>query len=800
MSTEPSHYITADDVRPLLDIARTDQDPRHSLQALTASAALPLDTEAAELVGRVILDRFHSERELPRSLIAAAAHIPLPEVHTQLDQWAQDDGSPYQEAAEQALAATPIRPSPQEESQTTAVGHSSRELSVAVADGLLEGVRFPADISGLQDLPENEAGQLLSRLVSTLIAAMDTDDDTLHAATERLGRVIEALPGTAVIKLPGFVGPVPEERTNWLGALLTLAQPADVLSAAYTRLSAEDASSRLDTLQQLTDAAPHLGQPPSRWPSPTSQPGELTSLARLVEPPSWEPVGQTDAGEAGAEPPTDDTRQAYARLDAPEQVAPKEGFELRVGLAPTLSPDVVQPVPFALPTGHFRLSVEILAPGFDVLGGASLTVEMDVGPDDPYPYQMLRLRAMDRPDLATARVITAVFSIDTGMIGVAYRTIRVGAEADAAPHPPTAASVPWPLPEDPATQPDLEIVVSPGNDASGTRVTWSYHSPHTSVRPSTGPLSSTVGDGADWARRVMRGVEDRRDADDLPEYLSGVGLTVRDAIPREVWDALRAVAALTESPTVLIATFDPFVPWELAVVPDGWGAAAPGHLGAVAAVGRWTYNEQALTPVPPARLAAQTMAVVSGDYRDAQSLEEAKAEAAHMVKNYKAEPVEALIPPVLGCLKRLPAPEILHLAVHGKLDAGGTTDGILMTDNSYLDPISVRGVRTSDVRFVFLNACQLGQGQQMLGQNAGMVPSFLALGIGAAVAPLWKVDDLVARQVAEDFYEAVLKGGTAPAEYLRQRRAAAHNATGTGLGTPLAYLFFGHPRLTIGWQ
>ncbi len=167
---------------------------------------------------------------------------------------------------------------------------------------------------------------------------------------------------------------------------------------------------------------------------------------------------------------------------------------------------------------------------------------------------------------------------------------------------------------------------------------------------------------------------------------------------------------------------------------------------------------------------------------------------------YRAEAVEALIEPVLGSLRAGAGHDILHFAVHGRFDAADSEDGINMTDGTYLSRHSVRGIETSPVRLVFLNACQLGQGRSVLGSNAGMVPAFLGLGVGAAIAPLWNVDDQVAKEFAEGFYRAALESGAAPAEYVRQQRAATRGAAGADLSTPLAYLFFGHPRLTIEWD
>ncbi|MFF4444119.1 CHAT domain-containing protein [Streptomyces sp. NPDC001502] len=703
-----------------------------------------------------------------------------------------------------------------------------------MADTLLASTGFPPELSALATLPAVEARGLLTRLVTTLVAAAERDDVTLARATERLGRVVQELPGVALTAVPLLPPRVPE-RANWLGALVTLVSPGAVLAAVYERLDAEDASGQLSTLRQLVIVAPHLGRPPLTYPPPQGYgPYEnLTSLLTTSDrylrggpirgggpvPPPPAPLGRPDPPlDRRVQPPTapfdgpsrpapattpDATREAYARLDAPRRVAPAEVFDLRVGLAPTPSPEVFQPAPLTIPSGVFLLAVEVLAPGFEVLGSEPLGFEMTAGPDDPYPYQLRRMRATDDGAYAGERVITAVFSVGGRVIGVAHRTVRVGEGPEDVPPAQVReepAGVTWALPEDdPGTRPDLEIVVAPANDAGGTQLCWLYRSPHLEVRPPGKPPVTRLGGEAEWARNVMRGVQDHKEAVDLGTHLHGIGLEVREAIPDEVWAALRAAARVTNPPTVLIATWDPYVPWELAVVPRPWGAGLPGYLGAQAVVGRWTYGDQQRTAAPPARLTARAMAVVSGDYHS-NELRHATAEAEHLVAEYRAEAVEALVAPVLGSLRAGAGHDILHFAVHGKFDASDSEDGINMTDGAYLSRYSVRGVETSPVRLVFLNACQLGQGRSVLGSNAGMVPAFLSLGVGAVIAPLWNVDDEVAREFAEGFYRAALKGGTAPAEYVRQQRAATAGAAGAGLSTPLAYLFFGHPRLTIVWD
>jgi CHAT domain-containing protein len=201
------------------------------------------------------------------------------------------------------------------------------------------------------------------------------------------------------------------------------------------------------------------------------------------------------------------------------------------------------------------------------------------------------------------------------------------------------------------------------------------------------------------------------------------------------------------------------------------------------------------------------MATVKGEYAGSKRLEEAEKEADHLKESYRAAQVPARIGPILDCVgKATPPAQILHMAVHGRFDHTGTQDGILMEDGKYLRPRSIRGLKQTaqvdviDVGMVFLNACQLGQAQEMLGEYAGMATAFTSLGVDAVIAPLWKVDDAVARQVAEGFYKAVLGDeGVSPGEYLRRERHATKGKEALAEGTRLAYLFFGHPRLRVGW-
>jgi CHAT domain-containing protein len=92
---------------------------------------------------------------------------------------------------------------------------------------------------------------------------------------------------------------------------------------------------------------------------------------------------------------------------------------------------------------------------------------------------------------------------------------------------------------------------------------------------------------------------------------------------------------------------------------------------------------------------------------------------------------------------------------------------------------------------VFLNACQVGQAAETLGQYGGMAQAFVEAGASAVVAPLWVVRDDEAFKVSTQFYEEAF-GGASPAMVLRAQRATPDDT-----GTRLAYVLYGHPRLRL---
>jgi hypothetical protein len=588
---------------------------------------------------------------------------------------------------------------------------------------------------------------------------------------------------------------VPESEVTAVRAALRwpgerLAYPDDVLLRIGTALQSPSAARRRQAAARLAALVEVLG-----WDTTLVPAGVLAGF---------------DEARAGPrdEPPT---RTAHARLDAPATVGAGATFEVRAGLAPVPDDGVAVTGPLDVPAEPFTLTVRLVVHGFAVLGPSRADLAVD--PGDPYPYTVFRLRAVADPALRPARSLLVEYSVGRRVIGVATRIVEVLPPDGARAHTlaagtgtvPAAPGDVWELPAAPGEDADLTIVVKNGDDAQGRTLQWSLSSPHPQVPlPAEAVDSRLDGGEAEWVRRVADGVDQRKGADDLGEYLRGIGQLVADAVPPEVWAALEACAAVAPQPAVLLSSAEPYVPWELAAAPRPWLASAAPYLGAQARLGRWVYARAGRSPAPPVEVRLGRLGVVAGRYAGGDRLEQAEAEAKDLQTSYGAAVLPARARTILDCLRdgdTADGPvDALHVAAHGNLDSSGYSDGILLEDGRYLDPVAVRGVLRSPVRLVFLNACFLGRGQSMLGDAAGMAPALVAIGAGAVVAPLWRVDDAVARDLAVRFFAALRAGAPGPAEFFAaERTAAAGSGEGTPDGTRLAYLFFGHPRMRVVW-
>jgi CHAT domain-containing protein len=286
---------------------------------------------------------------------------------------------------------------------------------------------------------------------------------------------------------------------------------------------------------------------------------------------------------------------------------------------------------------------------------------------------------------------------------------------------------------------------------------------------------------------------------------------VAGVVPSAVWDAIRAAATEArkrdEPPTILVVSEEPHVPWELAEVePALPGSKAPPFLAAQARIGRWV---QALeqqrgrtrpSPNPPRSKDVASLGVVWGSYEGTEwkDLDHAREEAAELTRAYGAVTIDATNRAMYELLRGKPLKDLLHFAVHGRYeptDPGGES-GIILTDGETLHANEIAGRDLAANPIVFLNACQVGAGTLELGAYAGVAAAFVEAGASAVVAPLWSVDDGIAKKIALDFYEQAAKG-EALSEVLRDARGSFVDDFDTKSATYMAYQLFGHPAFAI---
>ena len=458
----------------------------------------------------------------------------------------------------------------------------------------------------------------------------------------------------------------------------------------------------------------------------------------------------------------------------------------------------------------YTLTVMLLTSGFRLREGETPRLTMQVSAADPYPSVILHLTPEKGQADDGTRRIRAQYSVDGQPVGFAVRYVTVTPDASLAAEPtPSAGGVNLSIPAAPAPA-DLSVTITM-KEGSDREVEWRFESPHALDLPAQFPGTNIGSSPEDFARDLTNQLSVSEGQSCLFQTVKGKGLQIGRKIPQVFWDLFEQASACAGGPpAILLITDVPYLPWELAVVPPELAnqPELPPFLCAYARVGRWlqadvdVYDQSAaLGPIqPPPQVRASAMAVVSGVYDQPgqKRLREAEGECADLAIRYGAKKIDARRVPVGDCIDGNPEAGILHFAVHGKWDQTGAQDGLILVDGT-LYPAQVEGGKLLSHPLVFLNACQVGQGNEELGDYAGMAAAFLRIGASAVVAPLWSIDDTTARSIALDFYHATLNSGVKPAEFIRQARAGFKVTNAAQSSTCMAYQFFGDPSLELVW-
>ncbi|HEX6577432.1 MAG TPA: CHAT domain-containing protein [Jiangellaceae bacterium] len=523
--------------------------------------------------------------------------------------------------------------------------------------------------------------------------------------------------------------------------------------------------------------------------------------------------------------PVSTRREAYPRVDAPSVVVIDHPFDVTVGIAPRRDRTLVGTGAFDLPEGDLRVEVMLTYDPQSLHLDGDSRLSLPVTRDDPYPSATVRFTALDGDDLGDERRIGVHYLRDGVVVAIAWRVVvavRTAEDMASAPKPQTRERELLDLTSLVAEDaPDLVLAVFRADSTAPGGYVWAAYPAASGVPVPDSERAENLGDPRSFTTDIGREVATSSDRYALYTFLVGTGRRIGDAVPPAMQAAIRHVAEqpdLTEAASVLLFTEEPYVPWELAsfnpplVTP--FGGRSP-FLGAHVALGRWPLTDSRPKPVARRSVEVVDRAVLTAKYVGVTGwpqLPFAEAEADDLAKRYpRTAVIEPVFRAVLDCLGGRPAADVLHVALHGRFDPQGVDQGLVLLapkanggfGPQYLKPQHVDAVTMPRPTFLFLNACQVGQGQVALGDYAGLAAAFLRAGASGVVAALWNVEDEVASRVADDFYTVVYGGDSAPpvAEALRRIRAT-YTADNVDAGTAdsatfVAYQLFGHPRLRL---
>jgi hypothetical protein len=512
-------------------------------------------------------------------------------------------------------------------------------------------------------------------------------------------------------------------------------------------------------------------------------------------------------------------REAFPALSAPAVVGPGERFELVIGLAGAARPGSEGAVVLSPAAGEetVALGIQVVADGFDAPEGWRRTLHVRL---DDVGAACVAVPLAARPGAEPVRIslLMVHFTCRGAPCGVASRRIVVERRPDrgafgTSSAPAAAADARVVL--EPERAPDLTIRIDKpdANQATG-RFVWSIESAH-DIAPFAPAVTDLGLDAASFARTVIGSVTGS-EGPLLDNAVRGVAMRIADKVPPAVWDALRAVADRVRTvdpgrlPTVLLLSAEPHVPWELACLDPPLDPARPPFLGAQVAVSRWILAPRGIPLPPPGAVAVRRMAVVAGKYAGGGRLcplPLAVAEAAELVREYGATAFDAtpsdmrrLLDGAVPGAAGAGGVQAIHFACHGAVDGGDPKyAGIYLDDESALSPVMFRSARVakSDTPFLFLNACQVGNAGELLGEYAGFAGEALRGGFSGFLAPLWSVRDDMAYDFALEFYRKAFSA-TPVADILCELRGRyLANGNGIARSTYLAYVFYGNPNLLL---
>ena len=474
-------------------------------------------------------------------------------------------------------------------------------------------------------------------------------------------------------------------------------------------------------------------------------------------------------------------------------------------------------------TKTIPVEVQVVADGFSAPEGWERTLEVAVANPTEARVKVPLVALAQSEDVRLTSL--SVHFVSGGITrGAALRNVVVEARAGIAP-PPDDRGVSWlavagPPPviglDTTPSKPDIELdIIKPDGNATRGYYKCVVRNAHGVPVPSGATTIDLGDDAATFAKTLIDQVRLYTGSPLVRNLLDGIAAQIAGKMPEAFWNVLQGVAAkITDRPVTLqLNSAEPYVPWELAWVAAAIDRSRPSFLGAQVAMGRWILGDPNITLPPSHARGIRAMAVMAGMYNSTAglvSLPKAIEEAKALIKSFQAMPAVPLECTAANFQALLDAQvtfnfnpiggvECVHFAGHGEVDPSRPGDAAIYLNNgSPITPLLFRNstLGKTYAPFLFLNACMVGTAGQMLGDYGGFPGNCLAGGFCGLIAPLWAVNDDVAKAFAIEFYDEALSGRSGSvAEILRQLRAKYDPRQ--PVPSYLAYVYYGNPFLRL---
>jgi hypothetical protein len=520
--------------------------------------------------------------------------------------------------------------------------------------------------------------------------------------------------------------------------------------------------------------------------------------------------------------------RAYPDVQAPSGVGVGDTFTVKVGFSLTLSPSALVPGPpiatLAGPKPEFI--VQISGFGFLFPKGVQQTLIVDRRqPDKDHVTFTVQADPTEGP---APRILEISYEFAGAVVGRTWAEINVTADTPAHPAPALTgnATLVGETSDGAAPHLSVDILSQPG----GAELRWRFHCRYPDIPRPEGEVTTTLTEDSarSFAVQLMRQLPATPTGSTLVKTLRGAGRIIADKLPVEFWTILAQTWARAradrEQPRMQLTVTEPWIPWELAWIDAnriedgavllGDDATTGAPIGQLWQLGRWTtpirhlFRGDVPASPPASTVDAREMAVIVGTYENTPgitALPQAKEEGTSLSTSYGALELSAQNADVTALMDgdlqhdgHPFEPTVIHFAGHGQTDVNNPQfSGLVLADGRKLDALAISGfdLVSRQLPFVFLNACEAGVATETLDNLGGLVGAFLLGGARAFIAPLWKVDDNLARDLAVEFYRRTFENGESVGEAMRQIRRQFSKDSASA--TQLAYVFYGHPDLRL---